>query len=167
MAQTVTLDLSVYEENSLAVVTPQTDSGREWIAENVGLDGVTTFGADSIPVEIRYIMPLLSGALADGITVEKDGQEMYENSGGDLCLRPITEVKATDNQSPILLAGAFWDCECTGDDVQSRYSYIHNSECDKGTVAFMRHGELSRRAKRDFSRVAAFPSLPSLSFFVI
>lgn len=62
------IDFSLsYDGGTVALLTPLTDAGREWIAEHV--IGETTYLGPSLAVEHRYLSPLLDGILSDGLAI--------------------------------------------------------------------------------------------------
>lgn len=63
-----TVDLTVQNEGSIFLLRGVSNSGEDWIAENIP-DDATTWG-DAIVVEHRYIQDIIDGARAAGLTVE-------------------------------------------------------------------------------------------------
>jgi hypothetical protein len=61
-------DLSVRDEGTIFLLTPETAWGEEWIAEHIP-DTAFRFGG-AIVVEHRYIADIVAGAINDGLEVE-------------------------------------------------------------------------------------------------
>ena len=61
-------DFFVQNAGSIFLLRPLTDAAREWIDEHIP-DDAQTFG-DAIAVEHRYIAPIVTAAIADGLVVE-------------------------------------------------------------------------------------------------
>lgn len=61
-------DLRLENHGSVCILYPETDRGRDWIAENLPED-VMTWGPDGIVIEPRYVGDILQGAEHDGLTV--------------------------------------------------------------------------------------------------
>jgi hypothetical protein len=62
-------DLTVESHGSIALVTPLTPLGETWLQENTVTEGWQWLGK-SLGVDHRYIIPLLEGAIQDGLEVE-------------------------------------------------------------------------------------------------
>jgi hypothetical protein len=61
-------DLSFANHGSLFVLSANTDTGRDWIAEHIPGDAQTWCGG--IVVEPRYAGDIANGAMGDGLTVD-------------------------------------------------------------------------------------------------
>ena len=61
-------DLSVQNHGSIFLLVPESDLGREWIAERIPEDA-TRWGEDAVVVEHRYIADIVQGAINDGLEV--------------------------------------------------------------------------------------------------
>jgi hypothetical protein len=53
---------------SVALLTPRSDAGRQWVADNLPSDAPRW--GDSVIVEARYVAPIIDGMLGDGLAVE-------------------------------------------------------------------------------------------------
>jgi predicted thioesterase len=60
-------DLAVQNEGTLFLLRGISDAGREWVEKHLP-DDVQTWG-DAVIVEHRYIEPIVTGAIADGLQV--------------------------------------------------------------------------------------------------
>jgi hypothetical protein len=61
-------DLTVANFGSIFLLTPESELGREWVAQHLPADA-TTWGLGSIVVEHRYIGDIVQGAQQDGLKV--------------------------------------------------------------------------------------------------
>jgi hypothetical protein len=61
------IDLIVSNHGSIFLLTPVSDSGRQWVSEHIP-DDAQRLG-DNIAVEHRYIADIIEGAQADGLEV--------------------------------------------------------------------------------------------------
>ena len=68
-------DFSVGGSDSVYLLTPQTDAAAVWAADYISAD--RSYLGNSIAVEYRYLQDLCVGILNDGLSIEKDGMEMY------------------------------------------------------------------------------------------
>lgn len=80
-------DFNVYSDESVGLVTPQSDKARRWFHEFTG--GELVQYGNGYAVELRYIQDLCHGMLDAGFTVEKDGMSMFRSADGDLVLEAI------------------------------------------------------------------------------
>jgi hypothetical protein len=62
-------DLRAVSHGSIALVTPLTAAGETWLQENTVTERWQWLGK-SLGVDHRYIIPLLEGAIQDGLEVE-------------------------------------------------------------------------------------------------
>ena len=53
---------------SVTILTPQTDAGREWIADNLP-DDAQGWGREGVVIEPRYAGPILDGIASTGLTI--------------------------------------------------------------------------------------------------
>ena len=60
-------DLIVRNMNSIFLLVPVTEAGRDWISNHIPDDALTW--GKAIVVEHRYIGDIVEGAIADGLTV--------------------------------------------------------------------------------------------------
>lgn len=60
-------DLEVHDQGSIVLLTPTTDTGREWLTNAVD-DEAQWFGP-SLAVERRYVEDIVTGAVNDGLEV--------------------------------------------------------------------------------------------------
>ena len=60
-------DLVVRNHGSIIMLVPGTAEGRQWIEEHVQVPDYSS--SRSVPVEARYIEPIIDGAIADGLEV--------------------------------------------------------------------------------------------------
>lgn len=78
-------DFLIYGDNSLHIVKPQTDAARAWIKEHIAEDS-PKFGG-GVAVKLAHLVDVSIGILLDGLSIEKDGMEMFAKDG-DCYLRP-------------------------------------------------------------------------------
>jgi hypothetical protein len=64
----VVADFFVQNEGSLFLLRPLTDAAHEWVGEHIPEDAQTW--GDAIVIEHRYIAPIVTAAVADGLVVE-------------------------------------------------------------------------------------------------
>ena len=62
------VDMKVSDQGSLVLVRPITDAARDWIGDHTDVEASWFGGA--LAVEPRYALPLLEGAVADGLNIE-------------------------------------------------------------------------------------------------
>lgn len=62
-------DIIVEHHGSISILRGMTDAGYAWIEEHVSGEGYQPFGLGARLVEPRYVLPILEGALADGLRV--------------------------------------------------------------------------------------------------
>jgi hypothetical protein len=62
------VDVSVRDEGSVVIVTPQTDAAKAWVEENVSLEGWQWFGG-GFAAEPRMLDNLLAGMEEDGLEI--------------------------------------------------------------------------------------------------
>ena len=62
------IDVTVRDEGTIFLVTPQTEVASVWIEDHVS--GESTYFGRSLVVEHRYIRDLAIGMAADGLSVE-------------------------------------------------------------------------------------------------
>jgi len=62
------VDVSVRDEGSVVIVTPQTDAAKAWVEENVSLEGWQWFGG-GFAVEHPRLDNLLAGMEEDGLEI--------------------------------------------------------------------------------------------------
>jgi hypothetical protein len=60
-------DLLVANHGSIFLLRPVTTAAREWVGEHIPEDAIWFGGA--VAVEHRYIVPIVQGAIADGLVV--------------------------------------------------------------------------------------------------
>jgi hypothetical protein len=63
-----TTDFSVLNQSSIFLLTPNSESAKEWVDENI--DSEAMWWGNSVVVEHRYIRDIVDGLLNDGFTVE-------------------------------------------------------------------------------------------------
>ena len=63
-----TTDFSVLNQSSIFLLTPNSESAKEWVDENI--DSEAMWWGNSVVVEHRYIKDIVDGLLNDGFTVE-------------------------------------------------------------------------------------------------
>lgn len=64
-------DMLVRNEGSIVLLVPSSQTGEEWLNENIGLDNGFQPYWPSVVVEPRYIGDILAGMTADGLTIEE------------------------------------------------------------------------------------------------
>ncbi len=64
-------DVLVRNEGSILMLTPDSDSGREWIDENLGLESWQWLG-NSCAIEWRYAPAIIEGMWEDGLEVTSE-----------------------------------------------------------------------------------------------
>ena len=62
-------DLRVAGGGSIYLLCPETETGRQWIADNLALESWQFLG-NNAAIENRYIGDIVEGTIADGLTVE-------------------------------------------------------------------------------------------------
>ena len=68
--QTVTHDIEISHGGSIALVTPLTDAGREWINDNLQVEAWQWMGCgSSLAVEPRCAQAIRDGAIDAGLEV--------------------------------------------------------------------------------------------------
>lgn len=60
-------DVRVVDHGSITIFIPTSDTGREWIAENIASDAMRWAGG--VVVEPRYIVDIVVGAQNDGLEI--------------------------------------------------------------------------------------------------
>lgn len=60
-------DFSFCNHGSICTLTPLTDAGREWVAENIGDDAMSWGGG--VVIEPRYCADILDGIEAAGLSL--------------------------------------------------------------------------------------------------
>ena len=63
--------VSYRQGDTIARVTPNTQTAKDWIGENVQAEGYQWLGK-SLCVEHRYVDPLVDGMLSAGLDVETE-----------------------------------------------------------------------------------------------
>ncbi|MGI8923370.1 MAG: hypothetical protein ACR2HJ_04915 [Fimbriimonadales bacterium] len=61
-------DFRVFNDGSVSILTPITDTAREWTEENVYFESWQTIGG-SICIDHRFLVDLLEGILNTGFTI--------------------------------------------------------------------------------------------------
>ena len=61
-------DVLISDQGSLFLVTPMSEAARDWVSENVQLEGWQWMGI-SFAVEWRFAQDLISGMQGDGLEV--------------------------------------------------------------------------------------------------
>jgi hypothetical protein len=61
-------DFHFVQHGSVCVLTPMTDAGKDWTAENIGGDAMR-WGASGVVIEPRYAEAILQGISDDGLVV--------------------------------------------------------------------------------------------------
>ena len=61
-------DFRVYNDGSVSILTPITDTAREWTEENVSFESWQTIGG-GICIDHRFLVDLLEGILNAGFTI--------------------------------------------------------------------------------------------------
>lgn len=62
------MDIIVRDHGSIAILVPLTSAAADWMARHLNPDHQPWAGG--VAVEPRYLPPILSGAVADGLKVE-------------------------------------------------------------------------------------------------
>ena len=62
------LDLVFENHGSLFLIRPLSESGQQWLDENVGDENTLTFGG-AVVCEPRYVEPIYFGAKQEGLAV--------------------------------------------------------------------------------------------------
>lgn len=60
-------DILIKDHGSILIFVPKTETGMEWINENLPADAMRWAGG--VVVEPRYAGPIIEGATADGLEV--------------------------------------------------------------------------------------------------
>lgn len=63
-------DISISHEGSVVLFTMNTPAAREWVEENVQLEGWQRMGKDSFAVDSRFAHDLADGMQGDGLEIE-------------------------------------------------------------------------------------------------
>lgn len=63
------MDFTVSDHGTLFLLTPVSGAAKQWVEEHLPQDR-TELG-DAVVVEHRYIRPIVSGILADGLGVDR------------------------------------------------------------------------------------------------
>ena len=82
------IDFSISDEGSLFLLTPNNPIAQEWVEDNLPSERLG-FG-NSVVVEPRYIQDITWGILGEGLTIKKDGKEVYIgqiDGHNELCVR--------------------------------------------------------------------------------
>ena len=66
---TAVADFSLYNGGTIFRLTLNTQAARAWVDENLSLESWQWFGDDSIVIEGRFILDILAGIKAAGLTV--------------------------------------------------------------------------------------------------
>jgi hypothetical protein len=61
-------DLTFEDHGTIWLLTPVSDEGHQWVADNIPEDA-QTWGKCSIVVEHRYVGAIIDGAMGDGLSV--------------------------------------------------------------------------------------------------
>lgn len=61
-------DLNFSDHGSIILMYVGTDTGQDWVDENIGYEDIICWG-DGIAIEARYVGPIIEGAIADGLDV--------------------------------------------------------------------------------------------------
>jgi hypothetical protein len=70
------IDIVVRDEGSIFLVSAETEEGRDWIEENMGVGEEHTYFGGSLVVEHRYIDDIIEGMLKEGLIVTLNGCEV-------------------------------------------------------------------------------------------
>jgi len=62
-------DVRIENHGSLFLVRPQNSTAREWIDDNVSVDGPWQWFGGALAVEGRYVVDLVNGMRQDGLVV--------------------------------------------------------------------------------------------------
>ncbi|MBA3724865.1 MAG: hypothetical protein H0W86_00060 [Armatimonadetes bacterium] len=62
------IDFRVYNDGSVSILTPITDTAREWTEGNVYFESWQTIGG-GICIDHRFLVDLIEGILSEGFTI--------------------------------------------------------------------------------------------------
>jgi hypothetical protein len=63
-------DVSIRDEGSVVLFTPESDAGREWVEEHIGADNGFQPYWPTVVVEHRYAGDVADGMVGDGLELE-------------------------------------------------------------------------------------------------
>ncbi len=63
-------DIQIYNDGSVCLFTMLTEKARQWVGENVYIEGWQFMGSKSFAVDHRFAEDLTNGMIGDGLVVE-------------------------------------------------------------------------------------------------
>ena len=61
-------DFTLHNEGSIALLTPISEAGTEWVSQHIPEDAMRFAGA--VVIEHRYVADIVAGITGDGLTIE-------------------------------------------------------------------------------------------------